>query len=84
MRIKYQFTQTDAPAYGEREQELCFLYKSNSGRGVQLQNILSAAKKFEKVSLVADVSTVRDIHTHYNINSYPHCLSLRVNVLSMW
>ncbi len=52
------------------------LYKSNSGQGeCSLQNILSAAKKFEKVNvLVADVSTVRDIHTHYNITSSPSLL----------
>lgn len=52
------------------------LYKSNSRQGeCSLQNILSAAKKFEKVNvLVADVSTVRDIHTHYNITSSPSLL----------
>ena len=52
------------------------LYKSNSGQGeCSLQNILSAAKKFEKVNvLLADVSTVRDIHTHYNITSSPSLL----------
>jgi glutaredoxin-like YruB-family protein len=52
------------------------LYKSNSRQGeCSLQNILSAAKKFEKVNvLLADVSTVRDIHTHYNITSSPSLL----------
>ena len=52
------------------------LYKSNSEQGeCSLRNILSAAEKFEKVNvLLADVSTVRDIHTHYNITSSPSLL----------
>ena len=52
------------------------LYKSNSEQGeCSLRNILSAAEKFEKVNvLLADVSTVRDIHTHYNIYRSPSLL----------
>lgn len=52
------------------------LYKSGTESGsCSLENVKTAADKLEKTNvMLVDVSTVRDIHAQYNINSAPSLL----------
>lgn len=52
------------------------LYKSGTESGsCSLENVKNAAEKLEKAHvMLVDVSTVRDIHVHYNISSAPSLL----------
>ncbi len=61
---------------GKETKNYVLLYKSNTESGeCSVQNILSATENLESVNvLLADVSTVRDIHTQYNITSSPSLL----------